>query len=277
MNAVQNILNTECFLELPDKLEAFLAQADLTQSSMTQLYKALEQSCSQSLMDAFLSGHPKWCIFSKSKAIHVFLCRKWKKSRSLKENRERLKKIANEIRNEYIPSDGSHISYDSAEKILKLLDGEYNFSNIIFLNQPLLILLPDCGHRVYDAFCRPYTFTNGSNACDIFMLHATKDTKTSSECMLLHELGHVLNVSRTGDIEVPPTSFQKFNELILAPEDCQAVMQEATEMYANIFAIAVLTATELNEFDRYKFIPDETRSLMKKYIEYELSSCGSCQ
>ena len=107
------------------------------------------------------------------------------------------------------------------------------------------------------------------------MFHAIKDIRTSPECTLLHELGHVLNVSRTGDIAILPDSFQKFNELLLRPEDCKVVMQEATEMYANVFAMAVLTAKELREFDRYGFIPDEVRSWMKKYIRYELSSCGS--
>lgn len=271
------VLNANTFFELADNLELFLTKPDLSQGDMKKLFQEVQQSCERIAMSSFLEGHPSWSVCSGTQASKVYLYRSWGKVRNLKQNIERLSFIINEIRNDFIPAEGPQITEASATKLLSFLDQYYDFSSNTLSGNHMFALLPDCGHRVFDAFCRPYTNADHFSFCDIFMPRAVKDIKTPPECIFLHELGHVLNVRLTGDIEVPSASFQKFNELILSPEDCQAVMQEAAEMYAHVFAMAVLTATELKEFDRYAYVPDETRSLMKKYIQYELSSCNSCQ
>jgi hypothetical protein len=142
----------------------------------------------------------------------------------------------------------------------------YDFSTSVVRERHMFILLPDCGHHIYDAFCRRYTFTDGSSACDIFMPHAVKDQITPPECIFLHELGHVLNVSLTGDIAIPPPSFQTFNELILRTEDCDAVMQEGNESFAHVFTMAALAHSELKEFDLYTAVSDEIKLLLDHYI-----------
>lgn len=260
------ILQAPTLFELADNLELFLSQPNLLQSDMTQLYQVVKKSCENIAMNSFLEGHPFWSICSGSEVSMVYLCRSWTKSRSLEQNRNHLLYIVKQIRSEFIPADGSQITAESAKRILTFLDNHYDFSPSVVRERHMFILLLDCGHYSFNAFCRPYIFTDDSSACDIFMPHAVKDQIAPPECILLHELGHALNVSLTGDVAVPPPSFQTLNKSVLSKDDYEAVMQEGNESFAQVFAMASLAHSELKEFDPYATISIKIKLLFDLYI-----------
>ena len=74
--------------------------------------------------------------------------------------------------------------------------------------------------------------TDGSVAADIYMLIPHKDHETTPQSMLLHELGHCVNIALTGDPEIPPEDFALVMKLI----GVDAVECDIPEFFAHCFA-----------------------------------------
>ena len=75
---------------------------------------------------------------------------------STEKNLEQIRLILEHLQSEFVPADGPQITPHSAERLLRLLDKDFNFSQKVLAPEPMLVFLPDCGHRTYDAFCVPY-------------------------------------------------------------------------------------------------------------------------
>lgn len=197
---------------LTGTLESVLFNPTLSKHNLNQFHQTLEQTCERRIMDAFLAGHPYWCVCAHEKALRILLYRTWKRGRTLKQDQAGLQFALQRLAETFRPVDGPQITPESAERIMWALDECCNFSQKVLSPQPMLILLPDCGHREFDAFCRPYTLGDGSVACDILMPRIWRNKTVSPESMLLHELGHALNLRLTGDLTIVPQPFLDFVE-----------------------------------------------------------------
>lgn len=150
---------------------------------------------------------------------------------------------------------------------LHLLDQDFNFSRKVLAPEPMLVFLPDCGHRTYDAFCSPCLLDNDAVTCDIFLPRILRDKSSTPESMFLHELGHVLNVRLTGDLTLAPSAFLEFGELFF-PGLSDRHRSVSGELFAHCFAMGVFSRhPELRELDPFTMVTAEDKQAFGQFME----------
>lgn len=131
----------------------------------------------------------------------------------------------------------------------------------------MLVFLPDCGHRTYDAFCIPYLLDNDAVTCDIFLPRILRDKSSTPESMFLHELGHVLNVRLTGDLTLAPPAFLEFGEPFF-PGLSDRHRAVSGELFAHCFAMGVFSRhPELRELDPFTMVTVEDKQAFGQFME----------
>ena len=175
------------FVDLPAYLTSLLESPSISANGLRQLHRSLEETWERVSVDSFLAGHPYWSICTGKTACQLYLYRPWRLCRGRKQNLDQLRLILEHLQSEFVPADGPQITPHSAERLLRLLDQDFNFSRKVLAPEPMLVFLPGCGHRTYDAFCIPYLLDNDAVTCDIFLPRILRDKSSTPESMFLHE------------------------------------------------------------------------------------------
>ena len=217
-------------------------------------------------MDSLLYKQRNWQICKDTSAVYTYLYRNWTYQSSLKANRDYLLEIADHIQQDYFCSEGPQITVQDATYILSALDNQYDFSRRIIGDSFLHLLLPNDAHKSYDAFCRPYSTPDGQITCDIIMPQIQRDIKSTPGSMLLHELGHLLNIKLTGSLKVVPDLFVKLDGLMRTSQ-IEGDTVELCELFAHLFAMTMLRQSTLKQYDSYPTLPEETQSVFFSYFE----------
>lgn len=261
-----NIDHCTSLTSLSNYLKEQAARPDLKQAECKLLYATLEEHCQRHYMNGLLSIHGNWYICDGTDAVYTYFYRNWRYQKSLSANRDYLLKIANHIQQDFFCADGPQLTMQEATHILSVLDKCYGFSKKMLGSRPLLLLLPNDAHRTYDAFCRPYVAQDGEVNCDIIMPHVQRDVKTHSGSMLLHELGHLLNLKLTGSLQVLPDLFIQLDG-VLRNEKIASTTEELSELFAHLFAMTMLQLPDLKQYDSYPPLPEKTASVFAAYFK----------
>ena len=94
---------------------------------------------------------------------------------------------------------------------------------------------------------------------DIYLLIPHKDFSATPQSILLHEIGHMINLALTGTMEVQPDDFQVVSALLHLNLDGV----DNKEFFAHCFAMSLLVEPELNSADPFTMFPKRT----KRYFE----------
>ena len=168
--------------------------------------------------------------------------------------------IADHLQQDYFCADGPQITAQEVAHILSTLDKHYDFSRKVLGDTLLYLLLPN------DALCRPYTTPDGQWTCDIILPHIQRDTKTNPGSILLHELGHLLNLKLTGSLLVLPELFVQLDGLMRTTQTAGST-EELSELFAHLFAMTMLRQPELKQYDSYPPIPEATQAVFISYFQ----------
>ena len=254
------------FCNLSDFLTVLLEEPMLSNAELRQIYHSLEEAWEKISVDALLVDHPFWYVCTGKTACQLFLYRTWNWSKSLRQNKAQFRLIQEQLHTQFVPAGGPQIASQSAGHLLQLLDEELSFSQKVLAPEPMLVFLPDCGHRTYDAFCRPYILKNNTSACDIFLPRILRDRTATPESIFLHKLGHVLNVRLTGDVTQAPSAFLDFGEPFfpgLSSKHCSI----SGELFAHCFAMGVFSRhPELQEFDPFTEVAPEDKQTFARFM-----------
>ena len=260
-----NIDHCKTFCALGDYLKEQAARPDLQQAECKQLYGTLEEHCQRHYLNSLLSGHRCWYICDGTSAVYTYLYRNWRYQNSLKANREYLMEIADHLQQDYFCADGPQITVQEIMHILSTLDECYNFSQKVLGHELLYLLLPNDAHRAYDALCRPYAIPDRHLTCDIILPHIRRDTKINPGSMLLHELGHLLNIKLTGSLLVLPEQFVQLDSLMRTTQTENSI-EQLSELFAHLFAMTMLRHSELKQYDSYSPLPEDIQAVFTAYF-----------
>lgn len=261
-----NIDHCKTFTSLGHYLKEQTIWPNLKQAECKQLYSTLEDRCQHHYLNSLLSGHRNWYICEGASAVFTYLYRNWSYQSSLKANREYLVEIANHLQRDYFCANGQQITVQEITHILSILDKHYDFSQKVLGDALLYLMLPNDAHRTYDALCRPYTTPGGQWICDIILPHIQRDTKTNPGSILLHELGHLLNLKLTGSLLVLPEPFVQLDGLMRTIQTAGST-EELSELFAHLFAMTMLRQPELKQYDSYPPLPEETQAVFTAYFQ----------
>lgn len=176
--------------------------------------------------------------------------------------------IAREIEQHYFDTEKMPISMQAAETVMRAVERTYLFSRHIWKEHHTLIFLLPAIHKTEDSFCRCYQRADGRMQADIYLLVPHKDFSATPQSILLHEIGHMINLALTGTMEVQPDDFQVVSALFhlnLDGVDCK-------ELFAHCFAMSLLMEPELNSADPFTMVPKTDKKVFRSYFTYKLKT-----
>lgn len=238
------------------------------QTDYAQLYQKLHLHYEQQIFSAFLEGHPSWSIVQGEGAYTLLLYHNWNFSRDRAENARQMTALAQEIEQHYSDTEKIPISIQAAETVMRAVERIYLFSRHIWKEHHTLIFLLQAIHKTEDSFCRCYQRADGRMQVDIYMLIPHKDISATPQSILLHEIGHIINLALTGTMEVQPNDFQVVSALLhlnLDGVDCK-------EFFAHCFAMSLLIEPELNSADPFTIVPKTDKKVFRSYFTYKLKT-----
>lgn len=154
------------------------------------------------------------------------------------------------------------ISTEDAEIVMRAAEQVYRFSWHIGKEQHTLIFLLPATHKTEDSFCRCYQRADGRMQADIYLLVPHKDFSATPQSILLHEVGHMINLALTGTIEVQPDDFQVVSALLHL--DLNGV--DRKEFFAHCFAMSLLIEPELTSADPFTIAPKTDKTIFRSYF-----------
>ena len=250
------------------ELAAYLKQvvATYSQHDYGQLHQELRARYEQMIMEVFVDRHPGWSVVEGNAACIMYLYRNWSFSRKAEENAANLSALADDITENFEECDDAFLTAEAAAETMKVAERVYDFSKRVLREQHLFIFLFHAKHRTEDSFCRCMNMTDGSVAADIYMLIPHKDHEATPQSMLLHELGHCVNIALTGDPEIPPEDFA----LVLKLIGVDAVECDIPEFFAHCFAMSLLIEPDLQNADPFKMVPLNHKQMFRTYFHNKL-------
>ena len=238
------------------------------QVDYAQLYQELQLRYEQQLFSAFLDGHPSWSIVQGESAYALLLYHNWNFSRDQAENARQMTALAQEIEQQYTDTDNMSISTEDAEIVMRAAERVYRFSWHIWKEHHTLIFLLPATHKTEDSFCRCYQRADGKMQADIYLLVPHKDFSATPQSILLHEVGHMINLALTGTMEVQPDDFQVVSALLHL--DLNGVDRQ--EFFAHCFAMSLLIEPELASADPFTMVPKTDKTIFRSYFTYKLKT-----
>ena len=251
-------------------LATYLKKVAVTfsQHDYEQLHQELRARYEQLIIEAFMDRHPGWSVVEGNAACMMYLYRNWSFSPKAEENTAQLTALADDLIENYEKCEEKFLTADVAIETMRIADQVYNFSQRILKGQHLFIFLFQARHRKEDSFCRCMNMTDGSVSSDIYMLIPHKDHEATPQSMLLHELGHCVNIALTSDPEVPPEDFTLVMKLIGADKaEC-----DVPEFFAHCFAMSLLVEPNLLIADPFKMVPMNHKQMFRTYFEYKIQN-----
>lgn len=265
MDAINN------FFELGEALKILVSEQKLSQKLISDLHDQVERTLILAANAAIIDRHPGWIVCEGHRAAELYLCRNWRRSGKLGDEKERLRALAEQMKNDFIAAQNEKVDLEVIEKIMRDLNEQDHFTEKVLGGQQFLILSAGCTHRCFSALCRPYIYQDDSFSCDIYLFQRTlEDRNTSWGSILLHELGHVLNLRLTGDISVVPDDFLSFAEWFF-PGLSTKCRTSAPEFFAHCFAMGVTSRLGLECYDAFPQIQKEHKQLFDAYMRSKIA------
>lgn len=238
------------------------------QVDYAQLYQELQLRYEQQIFSAFLDGHPGWSIVQGEAAYTLLLYHNWSFSRDQAENARQMAALVQEIEQQYTDTDKMPISTEDTEIVMRAVEQVYHFSWHIWKEHHTLLFLLPATHKTEDSFCRCYQRADGRMQADIYMLVPHKDFSATPQSILIHEVGHMINLALTGTMEVQPDDFQVVSALLHL--NLNGV--DSKEFFAHCFAMSLLIEPELISADPFTMVPKTDKKVFRSYFTYKLKT-----
>lgn len=182
-------------------------------------------------------------------------------SGKVRETRANIKTIIEYIDSSVLPASGNCLSKENIKTILNTADEKFHYFKAIPKGKPLLIMNLNNSDRTYNSYC---SIEEANRYLNICMLHM-KDDSTAPEYVFLHELGHIFQVSITDSTTVVPEEFFLFYESLKGAQPLQRDNPDASEVFADIFAVAVMHGTPLMKYNPFGF-PEQLNEVFELFF-----------
>ena len=186
------------------------------------------------------------------------------------EGRQRLRQFADYVQSNITHPKGELISSSDMDKILAAIEKKYGLISRLSQTETLRILRISNTHLSFNSVCNAVRKINGADhfRYEIYLFHCKDDDSGHPGYILLHEIGHALQVELTHDPEKIPESFCKMSDLFLGKPLEQGTL--APELFADAFAIAMIRIFGWDEYGTFDEIDDGVKHTFTQYMDWLL-------
>mgnify|MGYP003494871412 CR=1 FL=1 len=239
-----------------------------SQHDYEQLHQELRARYEQQIMEAFIDHHPGWSVVEGNAACMMYLYRNWAFAEKVEENAAQMEVLAAGLIENYEDCEEEFLTTELAFAAMSIADRVYEFSRRVLKKHHLFIFLFQVRHKKEDSFCRCMNMADGSVVADIYMLVPHKDLEATPQSMLLHELGHWVNIALTGNPEVPTEDFTLVTSLVgVNYDNC-----DVAEFFAHCFAMSLLIEPDLLNADPFKSVPQNHKQMFRTYFQHKIQT-----
>lgn len=186
------------------------------------------------------------------------------------EGRQRLRQFADYVQGNITLPKGDLITHSDMDKILATVEKKYGLISRLSETETLRILRISNTHLSFNSVCNAIRKINGADRFryEIYLFHCKDGDSGHPAYILLHEIGHALQVELTHDPAKIPESFCKMSDLFLGKPLEQGTL--APELFADAFAIAMIRIFGWDEYGTFDEIDDGVKHTFTQYMDWLL-------
>lgn len=186
------------------------------------------------------------------------------------EGRQRLRQFADYVQRNLTLPKGELISHSDMDRVLVAIEKKYGLLSRLSKTETLRILRISNTHLGFNSVCNAIRSINAPDRFryEIYLFHCKDEDSGHPTYILLHEIGHALQVELTRDPGKIPESFCKMSDLFLGKPLEQGAL--APEIFADAFAIAMIQLFGWNEYGTFDEIDAGVKHTFTQYMDWLL-------
>ena len=216
-----------------------------------------------------------YLIYTNTNALLVFMFSYYNTSHSKEQLHliapvEQLENYIAFVNQSIAPAKGEIICSKEIKTVLSAIDDKYGIISKLFSENKLPILLLNNSHEIYNSICCAKQQINKmvSFKYELYLYHAKDNESGHPAYIFLHELGHIIQIEISKNPEKIPESFIVLSKEILGVAITQG--QEACELFADAFAMAMIRIFDWQEYDSFETISLEVKNAFATYMNWLL-------
>ena len=183
---------------------------------------------------------------------------------------ERFRQFAEYVQENITFPGGELISPSDLDRTMHALEKRYGLISRLSQAGTLEILRIPNSHRTFNSICNAAKRMDGTDSFRyaLYLFHVKDEDSGHPAYILLHEIGHALQVELTRDPALIPESFCKMSDLFLGKPVDQSPL--ATELFADAFAIGMIRIFGWDAYGTFDELAPEVKNVFATYMNWLL-------
>lgn len=162
---------------------------------------------------------------------------------------------------------GALISNSALDKSLAAIEKKYKLITWLSQTSTLQIMRVRNSHKMVNSICgaAKRVSGNGDFRFELYLFHSKDDDSGHPAYIMLHEIGHALQVMLTQDPARIPESFCLMSDELLGVPIAQSPI--ATELFADAFAIAMIRIFGWDEYGTFDDLDEDIKIAFTYYMD----------
>lgn len=185
----------------------------------------------------------------------------------IRDYKVRLCKLIDMFENEFFEPKTVGLSKKQINKVLNFLQSKYGIFDIITCKTELEIFLFNNSHKQFNSICEVFSDASQPETyCKQYILtFASRAEEHDPYQVLIHEIGHALQVALTHQVMIIPDSFIEMNKELDVHLENNKV--DSTDVFADVFAVVAMNKSYLEDHnDLISFFPSKVLDLFEHYF-----------
>lgn len=183
---------------------------------------------------------------------------------------ERLRQFVEYVRENITSPGGKLVSPSDLDRTMSALEKRYGLISRLSQAGTLEILRIPNSHRTFNSICNATKRMDGTDSFRyaLYLFHVKNEESGHPAYILLHEIGHALQVELTHDPAAIPESFCEMSDLFLGMPVEQGPL--ATELFADAFAIGMIKIFDWHSYGSFDELDPEVKNAFATYMDWLL-------
>lgn len=275
-NKIENVIHAKTVKDLSKSLKDCLSELESKNADKRKLINVLNQHLlsigGAHRIDALFCNRAEKLqnvyIHDYKNAPVIYASHRLIAISKITEYKVRLKEIINFFDNELEKPRTAGLKRDQVYDVLSFLQSRYRIFDIITCKTELEIFLFENSHKEFNSLCEifydvnmPQTYYNR-----YILTFASRSEEHDPYQVLIHEIGHALQVALTHEIRIIPESFIKMNKVLDVHLENNTI--ETTDVFADIFSVVAMNKSHLAEHNwLISHFPSKILDLFECYFD----------